>query len=290
MLAAGGKPARAGDGVMARVIPFAQKSHGPRMPAVFFGHGSPTIALENNATTETWSDIVESFPKPRAILCVSAHWLTRGTAVTAMRRPRTIHDVGGFPDALYDVRYPAPGNPALAQRVQALLSPLAVRLDEEWGLDHGVWSVLMKAYPAADIPVVQLSLDIGKSPAEHFRAGQMLRPLRDEGVLIVGTGNVVHNPGLSDWNSVAPPYEWAVRFNEFVRRSILRNEQEKLIDYAALGRDARLAVPNPNHFWPLLYAMGARCDSDRASFGPNHIEYRSLSMMTVVLESAAHAA
>ncbi len=271
---------------MAKVVPFPPRS---RMPTVFFGHGSPIIALETNATTETWSDIAATIPRPKAILCISAHWLTRGTAVTAMRRPRTIHDCDGFPDALYDVRYPAPGDPALARRVKTLLSPLPVRLDSDWGLDHGAWSVLMKAYPAADVPVVQLSMDIEKSAAEHYRIGRMLQPLRDEGVLIVGTGNVVHNPGLSDWNSVAPPYEWALRFNDFVRRAIARNEHEKLIDYAAL-RDAQLAVPNPSHFWPLLYAMGARCDSDRASFGPSHIEYRTLSMMTVVLESAAHAA
>jgi 4,5-DOPA dioxygenase extradiol len=274
---------------MATIIPYGRKS-GRRMPVVFFGQGSPVLALEDNATTETWADIAQHLPRPKAILCISDHWLTQGTAVTAKARPRTIHDRAGFPQPLYDLCYPAPGDPALARRVRALLSPADVRLDSNWGFDHGSWPVLMKAFPAADIPVVQLSLDMTRSPAEHYRIGQLLRPLRDEGVLIVGTGNVVHNRALSDWNSAARPYEWAVRFNEYVRRSIARNDQEKLINYAAAGQDAQLAVPSPEHYWPLLYVMGARADDDRATFGTNHIEYRSLSMMTVVLETRADAA
>ena len=275
---------------MSNVVAYPGKSPAARMPVVFFGHGSPVIALEDNATTESWADIGRQCPKPSAILCISAQWRTRGTAATAMAWPRTIHDVSGFPDALYRLRYPAPGDPALARRVQALLSPIPLKLDQSWGLDHGSWSVLMKAFPAADIPVVQLSMDIEKQAADHYRIGQMLRPLRDEGVLIVGTGNVVHNPGLSDWNSAAPPYEWAVRFNAFVRRSIARNDRDGLINYAVAGQDARLAVPRPSHYWPLLYAMGARDENDLVSFGPDHIEYRSRSMMTVVLGARADAA
>jgi len=261
------------------------------MPVIFFGHGNPIIALENNATTETWASIADHFPKPRAILCVSAHWCTRGTAVTAMAKPKTIHDFGGYPQAMFDVDYPAPGDPGLAARVRELLLPVTnVRLDENWGLDHGAWSVLIKAYPAADIPIVQLSLDVAKTPAQHYEIGQRLRPLRDEGVLIIGTGNVVHNRKMLDWNSAAQPYTWATRFHEFVRQSIVRNDRHGLINYKDAGPDAELAVPSPDHYWPLLYAMGARDDMDEASFSPNHIEYRSLSMMTVVLNNRASAA
>lgn len=169
-----------------------------RLPTIFFGHGSPMIALETNATTQAWAALALRIGKPRAILCISAHWLTRGTAVTAMARPPTIHDFGAFPQALFDVQYPAPGDPAPARRVAELLAPRPVRLDAAggnsgWGLDHGTWSVLCKAYPAADVPVVQLSMDEGCAPGEHFEIGRRLRPLRDEGVLIIGTGNIVHN-------------------------------------------------------------------------------------------------
>lgn len=274
-----------------KVTPFIRNRRSQRMPVVFFGHGSPTIALETNATTETWAGIANNIPRPKTILCVSAHWCTRGSAVTAMPQPATLHDYGGYPEAMFEMRYPAPGDPRLAARVRELLSPATdVRLDENWGLDHGAWSVLMKAYPDADIPVVQLSLDVAKTPAQHYQIGQLLRPLRDEGVLIVGTGNVVHNLKLLDWNSAAPPYEWATRFNEFIRQSIARNEQDKLINYTAAGQDAQLAVPSPDHYWPLLYVMGARGDDDKVTFGLNHIEYRSLSMMTVVLNNQADAA
>jgi len=275
----------------AQVTALARKRRPRRMPVAFFGHASPTIALENNATTEAWAEIACSIPRPRAILCVSARWCTRGTAVTAMRQPNTLHDYGGYIDAMFEMRYPAPGDPGLARRVQELLAPeVPVRLDENWGLDHGAWSVLMKAYPKADIPVVELSLDVAQTPAGHYRIGQMLQPLRDEGVLIVGTGNVVRNNKLVHWNSAAPPYDWAMRFNDFVRESIARNERDKLINYALAGQDARLAVPSPDHYWPLLYVMGARSNDDQVSFGLNHIEHRSISMMTVVLNNQADAA
>jgi 4,5-DOPA dioxygenase extradiol len=259
-----------------------------RMPAIFFGHGSPLIALEDNATTETWAAIAAHLPKPRAILCISAHWCTRGSAVTAMAKPKTLHDFGGFPQALYDLDYPAPGDPGLAARVRELLAPVSdVRLDENWGLDHGAWSVLMKAYPQADIPIVQFSLDVAKTPAQHYEIGRRLRPLRDEGVLIVGTGNVVHNLKLLDWNSAAPPFAWATRFQDFVRDSIAGNAGDKLINYRDACPDAPLAVPSPDHYWPLLYVMGARSEEDAVSFSPCHIEHRSLSMMTVVCNPPA---
>ncbi len=264
-----------------------------RLPTAFFGHGSPMIALETNATTEAWVALARQFGKPRAILCVSAHWLTRGTAVTAMARPRTIHDFGAFPQALFDVQYPAPGDPALARRVAALLAPRPVRLDEAgdesgWGLDHGTWSVLCHAYPAADVPVVQLSLDETCTPAEHFAIGRRLRPLRDEGVLVIGTGNIVHNLRRLNWaaRDVAA-FDWAQRFNDAIRDAIRDNRPERAVDFAQLGEDAALSVPSPEHYWPLLYVLGAREAGDFARFGPDHIEHGSLSMTTVTLSEMA---
>ena len=261
----------------------------PRLPAIFFGHGSPMIALETNATTRSWARIVADIDKPRAILCVSAHWLTQGTAVTAMARPRTIHDFGAFPQALFDVQYPAPGDPGLAQRVRALLAPAPVDLDESsWGLDHGTWSVLCKAYPAADIPVVQLSIDRTKPPAWHFELGKRLAPLRDEGVLVIGTGNIVHNLPAMNWHErFCTPFEWASRFNDHIRQAVLDDAPERAVEYEALGRDALRAVPTPDHYWPLLYVLGARLPGDRPVFSPDHIEHGSLSMTSITLTPTA---
>ena len=261
----------------------------PRLPAIFFGHGSPMIALETNATTRTWARIAADIAKPKAILCVSAHWLTQRTRVTAMAQPRTIHDFGAFPQALFDVQYPAPGDPELARRVQALLTPMPVDLDDsDWGLDHGTWSVLCKAYPAADIPVVQLSIDRTKPPAWHFALGKRLAPLRDEGVLVIGTGNIVHNLPAMNWNErFCTPFEWASRFNDHIRRAVLDDAPERAVDYEALGRDAARAVPTPDHYWPLLYVLGARLPGDQPVFSPDHIEHGSLSMTSITLTPAA---
>ena len=266
-----------------------------RMPTVFFGHGSPMIALETNATTRAWAALARRMGRPRAILCVSAHWLTPGTAVTAMAQPRTIHDFGAFPQALFDAQEPAPAEPALARRVAELLAPRPVRLDAAadgsgWGLDHGTWSVLCKAYPAADVPVVQLSMDEGCTPAEHFEIGRRLRPLRDEGVLIIGTGNIVHN--LRQMDRVSRDVEafaWAQRFNDAIRDAIRDNRPERAIGFAQLGEDAALSVPSPEHYWPLLYVLGARDGGDVARFGPDHIEHGSLSMTTVAFSDALAA-
>jgi 4,5-DOPA dioxygenase extradiol len=187
-----------------------------RMPALFLGHGSPMNVLEDNVYTRAWEALGENLPRPKAILAVSAHWYTRGTAVTAMENPRTIHDFGGFPQALFDKRYPAPGSPALAKRVQALLAPLDVIADQEWGYDHGSWGVLIKMYPEADIPMIQLSID-GTKPAEyHYQLGKKLAALRDEGVMIVASGNVVHNLRMVKWEGNAEPYPWARAFDEYV--------------------------------------------------------------------------
>lgn len=254
------------------------------LPVLFFGHGSPMIALETNATTHIWQTLGERW-QPQAILCISAHWCTRGTAVTAMPAPRTIHDFGAFPQALFDVQYPAPGSPELAQRVQALLAPLVVTLDERWGLDHGTWSVLVKAYPKADVPVVQLSMDITQPPQFHFDVGRRLGALRDEGILVIGSGNVVHNLGRMNWDASTPPYDWAQRFDDYVRDALVENRPEQLINFADTGRDAQLSVPTPDHYWPLLYVAGARRESDVVSFPVERVEHGSLSMRSVLFES-----
>jgi 4,5-DOPA dioxygenase extradiol len=193
-----------------------------RMPAIFFGHGSPMVALETNATSALWAEMAAAMPRPKAILAISAHWETRGTAVTAMAQPRTIHDFGAsFPRALFDMNYPAPGDPLLARRVAELVSPIPVAMDERWGLDHGVWTVLCKAFPDADVPVVQLSLDVDLEPAQHFEIGRRLAPLRDEGVLIMGSGNIVHNLGVMDRNAPpGPGFDWARRFMSEMRGAI----------------------------------------------------------------------
>ncbi|MDR3507565.1 MAG: 4,5-DOPA dioxygenase extradiol [Caulobacteraceae bacterium] len=256
-----------------------------RMPVVFFGHGSPMIALETNDTTRAWAAIAEAIPRPKAILCVSAHWLTKGVGVTAMDKPRTIHDFGAFPQALFDVQYPAPGAPDLAERVRQILAPTRVILDQQaWGLDHGTWSVLVKAYPKADVPVVQLSMDVDLSPQGHFDLGRRLAPLRDEGVLIIASGNIVHNLPKMDWSAQnGPAFDWAARFNDAMRTAIAEDRPDAVVEFASLGRDASLSVPSPDHFWPLLYILGARAPGEAASFPVDHIEYGSLSMTSVVI-------
>lgn len=261
-----------------------------RMPVVFVGHGSPMVAIQANDTSRSWYALAQSFPRPKAILCVSAHWETRGTAVTAMTRPRTIHDFGAsFPRALFDKQYPAPGDPGLAKRVAELLAPTTrVALDDgQWGFDHGTWSVLVHAYPKADTPVVQLSLDVGLTPQERFEIGRQLIPLRDEGVLILGTGNLVHNLPAMNWGDAAcAPYDWAARFNDEMRKAILDAEPKRAIDFAQLGRDAQLAAPTPEHFWPMLYVLGARAPDDRARLFNDRIEHGSLGMTSFVFEGA----
>ncbi|MDR7116189.1 4,5-DOPA dioxygenase extradiol [Caulobacter sp. BE254] len=260
-----------------------------RMPVVFFGHGSPMIALETNDTTRTWKAMGEAFGKPKAILCVSAHWLTQGVAVTAMAAPRTIHDFGAsFPKALFDMQYPAPGSPELAARVKDLLAPQPVALDQQgWGLDHGTWSVLSKVYPDADVPVVQLSMDATKPPEWHFELAKRLAPLRNEGVLIVGTGNIVHNLPAMNWDERhCAPYDWSQRFNDHIKQAIVDDAPERAVDFASQGQDAAKSVPTPDHYWPLLYVLGARLPGDVAAFAPDHIEHGSLSMTSVTLSAA----
>jgi 4,5-DOPA dioxygenase extradiol len=256
-----------------------------RMPAVFFGHGSPMNTLEQNRYTDAWRHIGASVPKPKAILCISAHWMTRGTAVTAMDKPRTIHDFGGFPQALFEVQYPAPGDPALAARVTELLAPADIQLDRSWGLDHGTWSVLAHAFPAADVPVVQLSLDASLSPKSHYELAARLAPLRAEGVLIVGSGNVVHNLGRMQWAEDTTPYDWATRFNDQVRGWLLARDHRALIDFASLGDAARLSVPTPEHYLPLLYISAQQGENEPVSLPVDGIKYGSIGMLTAVVGS-----
>lgn len=252
------------------------------MPAIFLGHGNPMNALQKNAFTEAWAKIGKEIPPPRAVLAVSAHWYVPGTLVTVMAVPRTIHDFGGFPKELYEVSYPAPGDPALARRIQAALAPIPVVRDETWGLDHGTWSVLCHVFPQANIPVVQLSIDDTQPAAFHFGLGKSLASLRDEGVLIIGSGNLVHNLHAYAWGRhPVEPYDWAVRFEKQLRKFLVAGDEDELIRYETLGPDAVLSVPTPDHYLPLLYVVGARRKEDSLCFPVEGIEGGSISMLAV---------
>lgn len=252
------------------------------MPAIFFGHGSPMNALRSNDWTAAWRALGESIPEPTAILMVSAHWYVAGTAVTAMDDPRTIHDFGGFPKELYECRYPARGNAKLCARVRELLAPADVGFDLGWGLDHGTWSVLCHVYPDARVPVVQLSMDEALPASGHYELAKRLAPLRDEGVLIAGSGNVVHNLHTYGWGRHVPePYEWASRFENRARELLLARDHGPLIEYETLGRDAMLSVPTPEHYLPLLYVIAQQRDSDAISFPVAGIDGGSISMLAV---------
>ena len=256
-----------------------------RMPAIFFGHGSPMNTLANNRYTQTWARLGAATGKPKAILAISAHWYTRGTAVTAMAKPKTIHDFYGFPQELFAVEYPAPGDPGLAARVRELLAPTEVSLDQSWGLDHGTWSVLKHAFPGADVPVVQLSIDAMRPAAFHFALGTRLSPLRDEGILIAGSGNVVHNLRMMGRDGGAP-YDWAVRFDEYVRDALTTKQYDRLIEYHEAGKDARLSVPTPEHYLPLLYVLGAQRPDETASIAVDGIELNTIAMLSVIVPAA----
>lgn len=252
------------------------------MPAIFFGHGNPMNALLSNPYTQAWRSIGEKTQRPKAILSISAHWFVPDTGVTVSTAPRTIHDFGGLPRELYQVQYPAPGDPELARRVQALLAPLPVALDNSWGLDHGTWSVLRHVYPSADVPVVQLSIDERQPAAFHFELGRRLAPLRDEGVLIVGSGNLVHNLHTYAWGRHMPdPYDWAVRFEAEAREMMVAGEYQPLIDYEKLGREALLSIPTPDHYLPLLYVIATRQQKETVGFPVEGVDGGSISMLTV---------
>jgi 4,5-DOPA dioxygenase extradiol len=252
------------------------------LPALFVGHGNPLNALQRNDWTRAWAALGSALPRPRAVLSISAHWYVGLTAVTAMPTPRTIHDFGGFPHELYAARYPAPGDPSLARRVQELLAPLAVAADESWGLDHGTWSVLCHVFPQAEIPVVQLSIDETRPPSYHYDLGTRLRALRREGILLLGSGDIVHNLHAYAWGRhPQEPYDWALRFEAKVCEALITGNHATLVDYEALGRDALLAVPTPEHYLPLLYILGASLPDERVSFPVEGMDGGSVSMLAV---------
>jgi 4,5-DOPA dioxygenase extradiol len=255
------------------------------MPCIFVGHGNPMNALEDNDYTRGWRRLGESIPRPRAVVCVSAHWYIEGTRVTAMDRPRTIHDFGGFPRALHEVRYPAPGDPVLAARVADLLKPTEVLQDDaSWGLDHGTWSVLRHVFPEADVPVIQLSIDETKPASVHYELAQGLSGLRDEGVLIVGSGNIVHNLHTYAWgHHDVEPFEWAVRFETEARRLLQAHQHQALIDYESMGADAILSIPTPDHYLPLLYVIACHREDDPVTFPVDGVDGGSVSMLAVQL-------
>jgi 4,5-DOPA dioxygenase extradiol len=252
------------------------------LPTIFFGHGNPMNAITANGYTETWARIGHGVSRPKAVLSISAHWFIPGTGVTISTAPRTIHDFGGFPPELYQVQYPAPGDPVLARRIQRLLSPLEVKPEDSWGLDHGTWSVLRHVYPQADVPVVQLSIDETKPAAFHFEVGQRLAPLRDEGVLIIGSGNLVHNLHAYAWGRHSrDPYDWAVRFENAAKEMMLAGDLDRLLNYEELGPDAALSIPTPDHYLPLLYVLAAREQGDAIRFPVEGVDGGSISMLTV---------
>ena len=243
-------------------------------------------ALQTNAWTRGWAALGSTLPRPRAVLSISAHLYITGTAVTAMESPRTIHDFGGFPRELFAVRYPAPGDAALAERVRQLLAPLPVSANLTWGLDHGTWSVLCHLFPQADVPVVQLSIDETQPSRFHYELGARLQPLRDEGILLLGSGDIVHNLHAYAWGRhPQAPYDWALRFEAHVRGALMRGDHAPLIDYAILGRDAVLAVPTPEHYLPLLYVIGASLPGEGVSFPVEGMDGGSVSMLAVQVGS-----
>ena len=245
-------------------------------------------AVQNNRYTEGWHRVGRQLRKPTAILSISAHWFVPGTGVTISTTPRTIHDFGGFPRELYQVQYPARGSPDLARRVQQLLSPTPVQLDNSWGLDHGTWPVLRHVFPDADVPVVQLSIDKTQPVLFHFEIGRRLAPLRDEDILIVGSGSLVHNLHTYAWGRHMPtPYDWAGRFEEEAREIMLSGESKVLIDYEKFGQDAMLSIPTPDHYLPLLYVLGTQQPGDVVTFSVQGIDGGSISMLSVRIDSSA---
>jgi 4,5-DOPA dioxygenase extradiol len=249
-----------------------------RMPLLFVGHGSPMNGIEDNEFSQRWKNMGKELPAPRAVLCISAHWFTQGTFVTAMENPATIHDFYGFPKPLFDVQYPAPGNPILAKETSSLLHKTEVGLDHEWGLDHGTWSVVKNMYPEAKIPVLQLSLDYSKKPKFHYELAQELAVLRKKGVLIIGSGNMVHNLGIMSWQLKDTGYDWALESNEKFKELILDGNHEALINYESLGSSVQRSIPTPEHYLPLLYVLGLKEEKEEIKFFNDKTVMGSVSM------------
>lgn len=258
-----------------------------KMPLLFLGHGSPMNAIEDNEFVLGFKNIGKQIPTPNAILCISAHWETKGTFVTAMSHPRTIHDFGGFPKALFDVQYPAPGSPELAKQTQALVEKTALGLDYSWGLDHGAWSVLKHLYPEANIPIIEMSIDYTQKPEYHYELAKQLAALRNKGVLIVGSGNMVHNLGLVAWNQLNADgfaFDWAVEANEKMKHMISTNHHEALINFNSQGSAFDLAIPTPEHFIPLLYTLALKEEKENIKFFNDKAFAGSITMTSLLIE------
>jgi 4,5-DOPA dioxygenase extradiol len=254
------------------------------MPVLFIGHGSPMNGIEDNEFSNRWKSMAKEIPVPKAVLVISAHWLSKGTKITAMNFPKTIHDFGGFPSELYDVQYPAPGDVQLANETKSIITSTEVELDHDWGLDHGAWTVIRHMYPDANIPVLQLSIDYTKGPQYHYDLAKELHRLRKKGVLIIGSGNMVHNLRMVAWdrlNETGYGYDWALQMNDTFKELIVNNKHQQLINYESLGREASLSIPTPEHYWPLLYTLSLKGNKDDISFFNDKAVGGSLTMTSV---------
>jgi 4,5-DOPA dioxygenase extradiol len=254
------------------------------MPVLFLGHGNPMYAIQQNEFTAGWQKTAKSLPVPKAILVISAHWETSGTFVTAMAKPKTIHDFGGFPKELFDVQYPAPGSPELAAQARDLIKKTSVELDHEWGLDHGTWSVIRHMYPEAEIPVIQMSMDYRKDPKWHYELARELAALRQKGILIIGSGNMVHNLRRADWHATSGA-DWAIEANEKMKKLITDNDHQSLINYSSLGKEVQMAIPSPDHYIPLLYSLGLKTEKENISFFNDKTELGAISMTSVKISN-----
>lgn len=260
-----------------------------RMPVLFLGHGNPMNAIDDNMFTQGFQSIAKTLPKPRAILCISAHWETKGTFITAMEQPKTIHDFGGFPQALFDVQYPAPGSPELALETKKLINSVDVGLTDEWGLDHGCWTVVKFLYPNADIPVIEMSMDYTKGPEYHYALGKELSALRRKGVLIIGSGNTVHNLRMAAWDKMMTPgygFDWAITANEKIKQLVTDGDHQSLLHYDKLGKEIQLSIPTPEHYNPLLYILGLQEKDEKVTIFNDALVAGSLNMMSVKIDKA----
>ncbi len=256
------------------------------MPILFVGHGSPTNAIEDNEFTQRWKAIAKEIPQPQAVLIISAHWLTKGTHVTAMPQPKTIHDFGGFSKELFEVQYPAPGDPALAKDIASLVTSTNVGMDHDWGLDHGAWSIVHQMYPGANIPTLQFSIDYHKPASYHYELAKELRALRKKGVLILASGNMVHNlrimriKSFDDINKEFG-FDWALEMNDIFKQKIMAGDHQALVNYKSLHKAAELAIPTPDHYYPLLYTLGLQDKKDQPSFFNDKAVAGSITMTSV---------
>ena len=259
-----------------------------KMPVLFLGHGSPMNAIEENEFVAGFRNIGKTIPKPKAVICISAHWETLGTKITAMEKPKTIHDFGGFPKALFEIQYPAPGNPELAEEIQKSVQKTAVGLDQTWGLDHGSWSVIKHLYPQADVPVLEISIDYSKPPQYHYDLAKELAWLRNKGVLIIGSGNMVHNLGLVAWNKMNVDnygYDWAIEASTKMKNLILDGDHNSLIKYDLMGNSFKYAIPTPEHFLPLLYTLALKNENEKITIFNDKAMAGSLTMTSIKIDS-----